>query len=78
MKIKTLKEMKRGECGLIIDIQGGHNLISRLHNMGLRTGKKIEKVGAHFWHGPTVVRVGRIQIVVGYGMAQKIMVEVDS
>lgn len=78
MKMKTLTEMKRGEFGIIVEIQGGHGLASRLHNMGLRTGKKIEKVDSHLWRGPTVVRLGRLQLVVGHGMAQKIVVEVDS
>lgn len=78
MKTKNLTEMRRGEIGTIVDIQGDHGLVARLHNMGLRKGKKIKKVGAHLWRGPNIVRLGKLQIVVGHGMAQRIVVGVDA
>lgn len=78
MKTKNIAEMRCGEKGIIVDIEGGQGLATRLHNIGLRKGKKIEKVGAHLWRGPNIVKLGRLQIVVGHGMAKRIMVEVDS
>ena len=73
----NLTQMRPGETGIVKEIQGGgHGLVRKLQSMGLRLGKKITKVSSHFWNGPQTVKVGNIQIAVGFGMAKSILVEV--
>jgi len=44
--------------------------------MGVRPGKDITKVSSAPMKGPVTVSVDRCQIAIGYGMAQKVTVEV--
>ncbi|MDD5614539.1 MAG: FeoA family protein [Candidatus Omnitrophica bacterium] len=69
--------LKPQEEGLVKDIHGGDSVVSRMQNMGIRIGKKIKKVSAHFCRGPQTVEIDNFQIALGYGMAKKIIVEVS-
>jgi len=69
--------MQPGETGILKEIQGGHGVIRKLQSIGMRPGKKITKVSSHFWRGPQTVEVDNIQIAVGFGMAKRILVEVE-
>lgn len=71
-----LTQMQPGETGIVKEIQGGLGLARKLQSMGVRSEKKITKVSSHFWHGPQTVKIGNIQIAVGFGMARRILVEV--
>jgi len=75
--ILSLVEMKRGEFGVVTEIQGGADVTQRIQSMGIRIGKKIKKGEAHFWRGPQTVLVDNFKIAVGFGMASKIMIEVE-
>jgi len=75
--IVDLTRLKPGEEGVVREIIGGPGLIRRLENMGIRTGRKIRKMSSHFWHGPQTVQVGNTNLALGYGMAKKILVEVE-
>jgi len=75
--IVDLTKMRPAESGVIAEIQGGHNLINRLQSMGIRPGRKIAKVSYHFWRGPQTVKIGNRQVAIGFGMAKKILVEVE-
>lgn len=77
MQVIDLTQMKPGESGVIVEIQGGHGLVRKIQGMGLRPGKKITKVSSHFWRGPQTVEVDNIQIAVGFGMAKRILAEVE-
>ena len=72
-----LTQMQTGESGLIIEIQGGHGLISKVQSMGLRPGKKITKISSHFWRGPQIIKVDNIEVAIGFGMAKRIFVQVE-
>jgi len=72
-----LTQLQPGETGIVKEIQGGHGLISKLQSMGLRPGKKITKVSSHFWHGPQTLEIDNMQIAVGFGMAKRILIEVE-
>lgn len=74
--IKTLPEMKLGESGVIIDIQAGAGLVRHLESLGIRVGKRVTKISAQFWGGPQVIKIGNIQIALGFGMSRKVYVEV--
>ena len=73
---KTLPELKPGESGVIIDIQGGAGLVRHIESLGIRVGKRITKISAQFWRGPQVIEVDNIRIALGFGMSRKVYVEV--
>lgn len=72
-----LTQLQPGETGIVEEIQGGQGIRSKLQSMGVRPGKKITKVSSHFWHGPQTVEVDNMQIAMGFGMARRILVEVQ-
>lgn len=74
--IVSLVDMKSGESGVVVSLEGGHGFMDRVQNMGIRVGKEIKKTGAHFWRGPHTVLVDNFQVAIGFGMASKILVEV--
>jgi ferrous iron transport protein A len=52
-------------------------LVRRLNSMGVRPGLRITKVSSMFMRGPVTVRVGQTQLALGFGMARRILVELD-
>jgi ferrous iron transport protein A len=71
----NLAQMKQGDTSTIVEIKGGYGLIKKLENLGLRTGIKITKVSSQLIRGPITIQVGNSQVAVGFGMAQKIILE---
>jgi len=51
--------------------------MTRLNALGIRPGRRITKVSSMFMRGPVTVRMGQTQIAIGFGMANRILVEVD-
>ena len=76
-KIKTLNQLKAGESGEIIQILGGYGLRRRLDSLGIRLGCRVTKVSSVVFRGPVTLRIGNSQLAVGFGMANKIIVEED-
>lgn len=76
MKV-DLTQMKPGESGIIISLEGGFGMTEKLQNMGVRLGKNITKVSSHFWRGPQTVKIGNSQVAIGFGMAKRIFIEVE-
>lgn len=74
--ILNLTQLKPGGTGVVVEIKGGHGLTRRLHNLGIREGRKITKLSAHFWRGPVTVKVDQTQVAIGFGMASKVSVRV--
>lgn len=72
-----LSQMRTGQKGVIIQIAGGRGLNSRLETMGIRIGHEVTKISSMLMAGPVVVKAGNTEIALGFGMAQKIIVEVD-
>lgn len=70
-----LTQLKEGESGLVMEIQGGYGLHSRLESLGIRVGKKVIKVSSQLMRGPVTVRIDNSQVAIGFGMARKILVE---
>ena len=73
----TLAKMKTGQTGTVVGVLGGHGLIQRLDALGIRPGKKITKLSSTLFRGPVMLRVNNSRVAVGFGMARKIIVEVD-
>ncbi len=73
----TVAQMKAGERGRVIQITGGHGLVRRLEAMGIRPGKQITKVSSMLMRGPVTIQVNEAQLALGFGMARRIMVELE-
>ena len=71
----TLRQMQSGQSGIVAQIQGGHDLINRLSALGIRPGKRITKIGSMFMRGPVTVQLDSTQVAIGFGMANKVIVE---
>jgi len=77
VKIVALRQMQSGQSGKVVEIQGGHGLVNRLSALGIRPGKKITKVSSMLMRGPVTIQSGNTRIAVGFGMANRIIVELD-
>ena len=76
-KQTTLVGMQIGQSGVVVQIQGGHGLVNRLNSLGIRPGKRITKTSSMIMRGPVTIQVDRAQVAIGFGMARRIIVELD-
>ena len=76
MKAMDLTQMKVGQVGTVVEIQGGHGLTRRLQALGIRVGVRIIKVSSQIMRGPVTVQMGNSRVAIGFGMARKIIVRV--
>ena len=67
--------MQAGQSGIVVQMQGGRGLISRLSALGIRPGQRVTKVGSMFMRGPVTIQLGNAQVAIGFGMARRIIVE---
>ena len=72
----TLTQMYSGQSGIVVQVQGGHGMVSRLAALGIRPGKRVTKVSSMIMGGPVTIAVDRTQIAIGFGMANRVIVEV--
>lgn len=78
-QIVSLTRMKIGESGKIYDFKEGKKLCKKLDSLGIRKGKNIKKISDIFLKGPITIQIENSStIAIGRGMAEKIMVKVDS
>ncbi|MFC1950679.1 ferrous iron transport protein A [Chloroflexota bacterium] len=73
----TLARMQIDHSGVVVQIQGGHGLVNRLNSLGIRPGKRVTKINSMIMRGPVTIQVDRAQVAIGFGMANKIIVELD-
>ncbi|MBM4447111.1 MAG: ferrous iron transport protein A [Chloroflexi bacterium] len=74
----TLGQMEAGQTGTVIQILGGRGLTRRLEALGIRPGKKVTKINSALFRGPVTLRADYTQVAIGFGMANKILVEIDT
>jgi len=72
-----LSHMRPGQSGMIVEIQGGFDLINRLNGLGILPGKRVRKISAMIARGPVTIEVDRVQVAIGFGMAKRIIVALD-
>jgi ferrous iron transport protein A len=70
----SLDSLAAGCSGIVCQLRGGHEFMSRLSAMGLSIGSKFE-VLQNRGHGPVLVLVRDTRIALGRGEAIKVMVE---
>ncbi|MCK4789213.1 MAG: ferrous iron transport protein A [Desulfobacteraceae bacterium] len=73
----SLAQMQTGQRGKIVEINGGYGLAQKLDALGIRTGKEITKISAQLMRGPVLLRQNNTQVAVGFGMASKVLVEIN-
>ena len=76
-KLVTLRQLQSGQSGRVAQVQGGHGLINRLNALGIRPNKRITKVSSMLMRGPVTIQLDNTKIAIGFGMANKIIVELD-
>ncbi|MBN1566569.1 MAG: ferrous iron transport protein A [Acidobacteria bacterium] len=69
--------MVTGQSGVVVSVEGGHILRSRLEALGIRPGKRIRKVSSSFMRGPSVFEVEGSSIAIGFGMASRILTRTE-
>jgi len=69
--------MQWGQSGTVVQIQGGHGLVDRLNALGIIPGKRITKISSMLMRGPVTIEVDRVQVAIGFGMANRVIVKPD-
>jgi len=72
---KCLTECEKGEEVVILRVNAGHNAKTRLANLGVVPGVKIRKTKNAPFKGPLEIIVKGSSLVIGRGLASKIIVE---
>jgi ferrous iron transport protein A len=67
--------MQPGQSGIVVQIQGGHGIVNRLSALGIIPGKRITKISSMLMRGPITIEIDRVQVAIGFGMANKVIVE---
>ena len=70
-----LTQINKGESVKVIEINGGQKFKERVEAIGLREGSQIIKLSTQFLSGPITIKIGRIKLAIGQGMARKIFVD---
>ncbi len=71
----SLAEMKVNETGVIVSLAEGDQFQSKMNSLNIRIGKKLKKVSNSILKGPVVIEMDNTQVAIGFGMAQKIFLE---
>ncbi len=71
----SLIEMRTGQSGNIVKIDGGHALFRKLDALGIREGKEVTKVSGQWMRGPVLLKQNNTQVAMGFGMARRVFVE---
>ena len=72
---KCLTECEKGEEVVVLRVNAGHKAKTRLANLGVVPGVKITKTKNAPFNGPLEIIVKGSSLVIGRGLASKIIVE---
>jgi ferrous iron transport protein A len=72
-----LGNLETGKKAFVISICGGRGAAGRLGAMGIRPGVVLKKITGQPFGGPIVVQAAHSRVALGYGMAKKVLVEID-
>ena len=72
----SLSDREDGKTGIIVSVLGGKMLTKRLADLGITAGKEVKVIRKTLFSGPVQVEVAGSKLVIGWGLASKIMVEV--
>lgn len=78
-RLISLSHLKEGEKGIVTDFRGGEKLRKKLDSLGIRKGKSVKKISDMVLRGPITIKIeNSSRIAIGRGMAEKIMVRLES
>jgi ferrous iron transport protein A len=69
--------MPSQHSGLIVSLNGGRGLVSRLAALGFVPGARVSMV-QNYGHGPLIVMVRQARVALGRGEAMKILVQQEA
>lgn len=72
----SLVQMRAGQQGIVMRIDGGHGMTMRLSSLGIIPGKKIIKISSQLMRGPVMIEIDRTRVALGFGMAKRILVQI--
>ena len=72
--LKCLVDCSKGEELEVVEIRAGYRAKQRLAHLGVFPGTKIIKKKSAPWHGPLEIIVRGTSLVIGRGLAAKIIV----
>lgn len=70
-----LTDLAEGQTGIILEIDGGKHSSKRLADLGLAPGVEITVITSSFFSGPVQISVCGSKLVLGHGLASKILLE---
>ena len=70
-----LDELEDGQTGIIVSVFGGKILTKRLADLGITSGTEVKVIRRTLFSGPVQVEVAGSRLVLGNGLASKIIVE---
>jgi DtxR family Mn-dependent transcriptional regulator len=74
MSLIPLTLLQKDHNGIIVSINAGMRATRRLTSLGLIPGTKISKISSAPFQGPVQLKVRETRLVVGRGLAEKILV----
>jgi ferrous iron transport protein A len=74
---KYLSELKDGQRGVIISVDGGKMVVKRLADLGLNSGTEIRVLRMTWFSGPVQIEACGSRLVLGRGLASRILVGID-
>lgn len=70
--VRGLNQLKSGEQGIVVAVEGGRRFRQRLSLRGISEGSVVRVICSRY--GPIIVDVDRSTVCMGRGMAQKVRV----
>jgi ferrous iron transport protein A len=77
MRKISLIQIRENQKAKVSEISGGRGLQHKMMSMGIYPGREIMKLSHFALRGPVTVRVGRSVLALGYGVAAKIIMEIE-
>ena len=74
-KQQSLTELEDSHTAVIVSVMGGKMLTKRLADLGITSGTEVKIIRKTLFSGPVQVEVAGSRLVLGWGLATKIMVE---
>ncbi len=71
----SLADLENGQTGIIISMYDGKKASKRLADLGLKPGTEITVRSRTLFSGPVQIEVNGSRLVLGRGLASKIVVE---
>lgn len=72
-KVVSLSALHAGEHGEVVELAGGHGMLSRMTALGFTPGADVTVV-QNYGRGPLIARVRDARVALGRGEAQRVYV----